>query len=277
MKKNIIISLVLYCCLLLVGCVNNQDNLPKKHHLSNDDIAFDFTIKGTPKTVLNFEGKAEIVNNFDVYIYIEKKTDQKTAETIENIRYKVFTINDLNKLESEHSNNNNTLNNLPITQQLVYGNNIGGNGYKEIYGTIKYSLGTEKEIQFYEKIIPITDNVVKRDGYPTELDNDLINLAINLVEEKDRYHIIFNISFNVEPVHYDYQTYLVTSEGLVYPFLGKYNNFNNKSNEVVNNNYIYKDIMFEYLYFRMYFYNIDNEVIDIRYRMAINHLNHTKK
>lgn len=276
MKKNIIICLILYCT-LLVGCGNNNRVIPKNHHLFNDEIAFDFTIKGTPKTVLNFKGKPEIVNNFDVYINIEKKSNPNSDINIKNIGYVIYTINDLNNLESQHSNNNNYFDKLPIYQQIVYGSNVGGNGYKEIYGAIKYTNKEDKEIQFYEEIIPIADNVVKKDKYPTELDNDLINLNINLIEEKERYDAIFDLSFNVEPVHYDFQTYLVTPEGLVYPFLGKYNSFNNKSNEIVNNNYIYKEITFEYLYFRMHLYNIENEIVDMYYRMEIKNLNYTKK
>ena len=276
MKKNIIICLILYCT-LLVGCGNNNRFIPKNHHLINDEIAFDFTIKGTPKTVLNFKGKPEIVNNFDVYINIEKKSNPNSDINIKNIGYVIYTINDLYNLESQHSNNNNYFDKLPIYQQIVYGSNVGGNGYKEIYGAIKYTNKEDKEIQFYEEIIPIADNVVKKDKYPTELDNDLINLNINLIEEKERYDAIFDLSFNVEPVHYDFQTYLVTPEGLVYPFLGKYNSFNNKSNEIVNNNYIYKEITFEYLYFRMHLYNIENEIVDIYYRMEIKNLNYTKK
>lgn len=249
-KKNVIFLLILLL-LSLYGCISSE--APKDHLIFSDEISPYIIIKGKTKHIYNFEDKLEETTTFDIILDLESN-HSTTA------KYDLDLVNVL----GEVTNYQNQVS-LPSRITLTQGTNIGGNGLKE------YLLKVN-DINFYEKIIPHTDENLKSEKYyRTIFESDDLDLEINITEDEEKYSLDFTINAN-DKYHIDFQSYLASTELELYSFLGIYNYSRNKYPFKVNNNYIYKEMDIEYLYIRIFYYNDNNQKKEINVRYSLEQL-----
>jgi len=262
MKKKQFIYILILLIFFLFGCNSNNYSINKTHTLYNDTIDPYFIIKGTPHNILNFQGDKELINSYNISINIQSLLD----EEIDNVNFEVNTINYINEHSLVYQNYDKHGDRTPIIKTIANNINVGGNGFKQIYGKVNYTHQEEvnKSFDFYENILLIIDDKISEDSYIDSQESELVNIRISFQEEEDYYNTEFTISLlKDEKHHFDFQSWLMTPSGGVFPFTGLYNYYLNTNHISLSDNLIYKDIDFLYMYFRCVYWNEDGHPTEI--------------
>ena len=255
-KKFLSIIIILFLALTIVGCTNEEEK-DKNHIINNPELSPYIIIKGKTHHIFDFEDKLEKVTTFDMLLYIESLNDEK-------IDYELEVYNELNEFTLYKSKSPLL---LPVREQVIYSNTIGGNGFKELF----LKLSNNEKHYFYEEIIGTTNDEIRKHGYSDELISDEIDLSFNIIEESDRYNLEFVFNSN-EDIHLDFQSFVVSKDARVYSFLGIYGYNLLDSPLKEKNNYIYKDIDIEYIYTRFVYYNKEGIKTELAARFKLEDL-----
>lgn len=246
-KKNISIFILILCVLLLISC-KPKDSIKREHELFNNELYPYLIIKATPQFILNYEGEKQLINNYDVYIHI------KGTEGVKKVTY---TLGSVNYINEPHLLGTNEDINLFTTKQILYNETIGGGGFKEVYGTFLYEYQNKiKDLYFYEEVIKLEDDDINSDDYTDLTRNDFVKLNFEIFEMYDKYEINYDFEiFSDQKFHFDFQSWFLTTTKQIYPFVGIYNYNLHHNNIKITNNFLYKDVAFDYLYIRIHFYD----------------------
>ena len=252
MIKKIFLILNFLIFLLMIGCFEERE-INKDHQLFNDDISYYFTIKGTPKYILDFEGRKQMINSYDVFVTFEQNNI-----LVDKVRYEINYINAINERFSLFNNLKTPGETLPFNKQILSQNTIGGNGFKEIFGLMRYYKNDiTLESNFYEKIILLENDDVKLVDYLDTIQTDLLNFYLNTYEREEYYQINFTIELNNNQRHIDFQSWFVDENLDIFPFVGIYSYFSSNNIIIINNNQLYKDIKVKTLYMQLHYYDMD--------------------
>lgn len=254
-KKLYYILIITVLLLFISSCIDEEKN--KEHIINNEELSAYLVIQPSTNLIYNFEDELEETTRFNMFIHLLSKTNK-----LQEVNY---TLDIVNLLGEETTYNSKHPVSIPQVDQLIFNTNIGGNGFSEFF----IELEGEQNHNFYEKFINISAKDVTK--YKDEFISDLIELKINYTEDEEKYNLEFEINAN-EDLHLDFQTYLISSEVRIYPFLGVYGYNKNEFPLSINNNYIYKEMDMLYLYLNFAIYNNDGEKVEIKARILLSDL-----
>lgn len=254
-RYNLLIILILL--LSLVGCIEGEKD-PKDHIIVNEDVSVFVITRGTTKYIYNYLDEKEETTTFNMFLNVYSPNDE-----VREIEYQFKAINTFYERLSYKSTSKQT---LPFEEQLIYENNVSGNGFSEFF--IKINT-IDDEYNFYEKAMEISPYDFS--GYKDELVSELIDINYIVFEDSEKYNVEFIIDTN-DNIHLDMQTFLVSEDRKIYSFLGLYGYNSNTLPYNIENNYIYKEMKMIYLYISLNIYKTDEEKTEIRARIPINEL-----
>jgi len=246
-KKQSILSIILILLLILGGCIKPEEN--KDHVLNNEEVSGFIVTQAKTKLIYNYIDDLEETTTFVMYLNAISQKDEA-----KEITYELKAVNALGDAQTYISNKKQT---LPLTKQLVFNTNIGGNGFSEFF--LKINNG--KEYNFYEEAKTLSPYDFL--GYPEEFKSDDLAIRINVEEDDEKYNLTFTID-SKQSIHLDLQTFLVSEERKIYSFLGVYGYEANLFPYIIENNYIYKEMNMLFLYFNITIYNFEGKKTELR-------------
>lgn len=252
MYKKIQNGLIIILLFLLTACSNNEVN--KEHIVYNREATPFIVIKGSSYYIYDFEDKLEKTTTFYLTLNIVSGQDK-------DINYELKAVNAIGEVLKYQSNKTIA---LPYQTSLINNTNVGGNGFKEFLLKID-------NLNFYEEVLPITNQEIKDEGYPNKFINEKIDLEFVVTEDLEKYNITFKFD-SEKDIHIDFQSFIVSIDARVYSFLGLYGYVTDGYPYYIEDNYIYKDMDIKHIYLRMNHYNIDGVKIETRAKLDLDTL-----
>lgn len=217
MKKTYIFLIALISA-LLIECNGNPADFFRMHVLYRDEPSPYFVIVGHPHHVLDYAGNKQEVNSYTIYM--------KTGEAEESgasITCEIYAVNYRGFADALYRKTDEPLA-MPVSQVILAGENVPGNGFREIYGRFRYIVGEETtEYVFSEPILERTDAETALDDYGDEWPDDAFWVVVDYETEDDQYFFTITVELEgQERKHLDLQAWLATSDYGIYPFFGVY-------------------------------------------------------
>ena len=248
--KKVLILYILIIAFSLVGCSKNIERLQYEkidapHLVSDDSISSYMLIKSSP----NEEGK--MVYNLTIYSDFLKGTgryyhyyqvDYKLLNDKIMQYYHIFTYEETERKYAQKF----------APHEMI-------DGIKEFNVAINYEYKLDSEevinkvLKYHEDIIGFKVNIDYFNGNNGEF---IVNL--DKVEEENKYK--FGIDFSETSGHFDFQAFIETSYGEVYPFYGIYHYELQRGNySTITYEKVDESIKIKAFYYILNYYSSNNE------------------
>lgn len=256
MYKKITTLLIIVIILLLFGCMKDNKG-PTDHIITNDNVSAFIITQGTTKLIYNYIDEKEETTTFDMYLNIFNPALEDKVIDYELKAYNV-ALNSLKFTSTKES--------LPLYNQLIYDNNISGNGFSEFFLKI---IDGEDEYNFYEKAMELSP--YDFDEYSEGFSSELIEISYNVSEDSEKHNVEFIINANAN-IHLDLQTFLVSKNKGIYSFLGLYGYQASQFPYNIERNYIYKEMEMSFMYIMANIYTLDGKKNEIKARIQLSEI-----
>lgn len=233
---TILIIMATYIVLLLAVIIMivpkyNYTSIPDySHTMINKDISgyFKLTSAVTPNS------KGDISQSQTLTVYIDKNNiDELNEGKGIKVNYEISGLTNKNTMDYMYSGSRSTYSELPVQHTLISNSSVDGGNYKKIFGKIIYEITNEdgtqeqKEYKFSESILTLSKKELKSATNEKKVIKDVVSVSANAIKstEADFYETTTNVNINVQTklYHLDYQSWIVTEKGKVYPLTGFYN------------------------------------------------------
>ncbi len=239
---SILVLLVIYLAIAItLGIVsfpaNKYISVPNYRHITwNDNISC--YLKVTTTVQVGEGGKIEQTNRISAYL------NKGLTDVNYKVHYEISGLTAGDTMEYMHTHNNrDDFVSLPMSHTLV-SKTIAGNRYDTLFGEVKYYKGDTYNpnnvyvYKFKEPIIGLTKKEAnnKEDNSEWYGDQLVLKATITTSSSGNNYDVYTsaNIIASDQRYHLDYQVYMVTESGDIYPIVGFYNYFYTGSRLLIN-------------------------------------------
>jgi len=244
----------------------------------NDEINPHIFIRGTAKHISEEDDTLRV--DYRVFAYIKQTGSVKPT----NVRYAYSGLDKAGFMDYFYESSKNG-SNVPVSHYVVASSRYpGGEGYEKFFIKARYKMpvGVDeyvtKELELSEEVIELTQlDLVDPKFSNTSSIDDLITVSFKFIDSgvtSTTYKTNMKIEFEdlTVPYHVNVQTWLVTEDNQIYPYLGLYNystreNFNPYYDTPVN-----KYVNPEFLYMKLDYTNEEGNITNIYYKISIEDL-----
>jgi hypothetical protein len=232
----------------------------------NEDINPYLFVRGTPeKTEDN-----EIEVNYSLYAYIRPVSANKPT----NVRYSCSAL-DRDGIMRYFFEASKSGYSIPLTHHTTVTNfkSVGFSKYfiKVIYNQILDEDNVSKVLRISEEVLTLGKKELNDEAF----NNSEVDLSFKIKDiNEDKYEGFIT----VDPLdkeakyHINLQSWLVTKDGKIYPFLGLYNYSHQAKFNPSYQSTIYKNLNVDYIYAKLECRDLDGNISRIYYKEAIGNL-----
>lgn len=261
MKKIQIIIIMLFLLFLINGCKKEDDKEPiiskieSVHEFFHDDVSSIVRIIGNPVLKKPNDNFYNIKYSLTAYMQIK----QGTSRQLDYYQFD-WTFND-NTYDTYYHYTKNDENQTIVrsfAQNFHPSSFIDKESIIKVAGKIKYSLILNnklhnREYTFLEEMLTLSNDDFNNYNNINDNNEISVNCTFNNFDYEDfyRFKININIEKNEEPYHVDMQSWFVTNNNQIIPFIGVYNYTNLDENfESVTDERIYKYVDIKDIYIK---------------------------
>lgn len=243
----------------------------------NEEINPFVILRGTPSDVDKDSNTVTIGNTYRVYAYVESMNSLQ----IENIKYAFSGLDNGGVMRYIVESATKTgYKSLPVTHYASSPTNPLGGGYDKLFMQVRYDLTKNeetvtKEVELSEKVIQLYRFELNDKKFTNKSTiDDIVSLTFTMREDQNNQYLG---KFKIEPKHLDVpyhinmQSWLVTDNNQIYPYLGVYNLSTRKALNPTYEYAIDKDyITPKWLYVKLEYKNYTtNEISNLYYKVSI--------
>lgn len=238
---TILVILLAYIVLILAVIIvlvpkYDYTSVPEySHKLVNEDVSS--YLKVSAGLSVDIEGRVNQNQTITIFLNKNNLTNVSKDKDIKvNYEISALTNNDqMNYLYSGSRANYTTLSEKSVSHVLGGNHTVNGGYYKKFFGKIIYEITSSdseednqvKEYKFSENVLSLTNKEKKSEIKNTESAKSLINVSLYATKSSDAdyYSVSTRVNLNIESklYHLDYQSWIMTDNGKVYPLVGFYN------------------------------------------------------
>lgn len=259
-KGTILIIISAYIVLLLAVVIilvpkYNYVAIPDYSHIMiNKDISGYFELSSN----ISVDSKGDISQSQTLTVFIDKNDiDNSDVEKNIKVNYEFSGLSNKDTMDYMYSGDRATYSELPIQHTLISNSSVAGGNYKKIFGKIIYkvtdenNISEQKEYKFSENILTLSKKELKKANNEKKVIRDLVSVSANAIKstETEYYETITKVNINVQAkiYHIDYQSWIVTGEGKIYPLTGFYNVSYSEKPTLTSTNKVFTSLNAEYI------------------------------
>lgn len=229
---TILIILVAYIVLVLSVVLlfipkNNYTSVPEySHTITNSEVSS--YLKLSTSLIADKDGNVEPKQTVNVYL-----NNNSTEEKEILVNYEISGLTNQNTMDYLYSGSRNSFSSLPVVHTLVSDKSVAGGNYKKLFGKIIYEINNEENeltknvYKFSETMLTLSKKEKNSDVSNKTMLKDVVSITLlaSKSSDADYYSTSTSVSIKVPSslYHLDYQSWIVTEEGKVYPLVGYYN------------------------------------------------------
>lgn len=244
---------VLLCVIVLLIPKNNYTAVPEySHTTSNPDVSS--YLKVSTSLISDKNGKVEPKQTVTIFIN-DNKINQEDEVT--RVAYEVSGLTKSKTMNYMYSGSRNNYSNAPVTHTLISDKVVSGGNYEKLFGKIVYETSKDEivlsknEYSFAETILQLSKKEKNSEISTTKVLKDVLSISVsaNKSSDADYYSVSTNVNIDVltSIYHLDYQSWIVTENGDVYPVVGFYNVYYSKKPTLTSTNKISTNLNPKYI------------------------------
>lgn len=252
---TILLILVAYIVLIisiiiLVVPKNNYTSIPDyQHTMTNSEVSS--YLKVSTSLIADKNGKADPKQTVSVYL-----NDNSSDENEILVNYEISCLTNANTMEYLYSGSRSSFSDLPVVHTLVSDRVVDGGSYKKIFGKIVYKViaeeeTLEKEYKFSETIMTLSKKEKNSEISNKTLLKDVVSTTLTATKSSDADYYSVSTTINIKipssVYHFDYQSWIVTEKGEVYPLVGYYNVSYTEKPTLTSTNKVSNSLKAEYI------------------------------
>jgi hypothetical protein len=200
-----------------------------------------------------------------------------------NIRYAYSGLDADGMMKFFYESNRIGSNNLPVIHYVVASAEfVGGDDFQKYFIKVKYDVveGTEtitKELTLSEQVLHLSKRELDDAKFTANSAiTDVLNVEFSFSDQGSssaQYNSNVAIDFNVTtPYHVNMQSWIVTTEGKILPYLGLYNYCTPKDFEPYYETAVYKYVKPEFIYVKLEYRDEQGIVTPLYYKASVTEL-----
>ncbi len=265
--NNLTILFILLVYLIVGGVVAflispnvNYTVVPSyKHELGDDTVSTYLRITSSVnKETSGFNTKESIT------IYLDRNVND-TNEYVVNYEFSGLTKKD--NIDYMYTGARSNYVTLPMTHTVKSQVSIKDGGFKAIFGKIKYHIkdteDSDKEYKFKEELITLNKSEIKRIKNTDRDFDGLFRFTKTLIEKmgEDYSSLSLNVQIETEDkYHLDFQSFIVSSDGSIYPVIGFYGYYSVRKNVLTGFTTISSNLDIKYFIVKANFYDANGKL-----------------
>lgn len=224
----IFVYLVIIFAVAIIAIPNfNYTSVPEySHKMGSENISAYLKLK----TNLSIDNDGNITPKQSVTSYIYKGLSDEDYQ----IHYDISGLTKNDTMDYMYSGSRATYTDAPIIHTVKSEASVDGNGYKTLFAKINYYKELEDETkgqEYYYTFAEPVINLSKKEANQEESikkslqDKFSFNVRFTASTEANLYNAYTTVSIKSEELkyHLDYQSFIMTEDGEIYPLLGFYN------------------------------------------------------
>lgn len=245
----------------------------------NEEINPFIFVRGTAIEVKKENSETEIVNETRIFAYIRNLGSNKISKA--RFIYSGLDSSGVMRYMVESSANGST---VPTSHVSSIAVRPGGGDFDKFFIKIRYNIGEDEKVEtktltLSEEVLHLTKREIKSKKFSS--DNTISEiLTFNLTfsdkgSGTTQYESNFEIKMNDETkFHYlNMQSWIVTEDGEIYPYLGLYNYRDKKSFKPSYITYVNKYIQPKWIYAKVEYTDVEtNEMTHLLYKVSVDEL-----
>ena len=270
----ILIYLVIIFAVAIVTIPNfNYTSVPEyRHTMGSDSLSAYLKLK----TNLSIDSDGHITPKYSVTSYIYKGIKDEDYQ----VRYEISGLTKNETMDYMYSGSRSTYTNLPIVHTVKSDGSVDGNGYKKLFAKISFykeleddTKGQEYVYKFSEPVITLSKKEANREESTKKSLQDKFSFNVRFTNSADAnlYNVYTTVSIKSEELkyHLDYQSFIVTTDGEIYPFVGLYNLTYHSQSIITDTTSIDNKIKPEYIIVKAIYTNSAGQSESIYYKEKV--------
>lgn len=244
----------------------------------NEEINPFILVRGTATEVKKDNNETEIVNETRIFAYIRNLGSNKITKA--RYIYSGLDSSGVMRYLVESSANGST---VPTSHNSSITVRPGGGDFDKFFIKVRYNIGENenaetKVLTLSEEVLHLTKRELKSKNFSTDNTiSEILTLNFTFADKgsSTQFESNFEIKMDDETTfHYlNMQSWIITEDGEIFPFLGLYNYRDKKSFKPSYITYVNKYIQPKWIYAKVNYTDVaTNEVCQLFYKVSINEL-----
>lgn len=233
-KGTILIILLAYIVIALAAAIlffpeYEYTSVPEySHTFANQEVSSYFKIS----TSLIADKSKKVDPKHTLTVYLNNNSLDEEKEDVK-VNYEFSGLTNEDTMDYMYSGGRDDFSSMPVVHTLVSDRVVDGGAYKKIFGKIVYkTIGENEEIEekkyeFSEELLTLSKKEKNSEISNKTMIADYISISVSAIDSADvEYYSVVssaNIKVSTSLYHADYQSWIVTEDGKVYPLVGFYN------------------------------------------------------
>lgn len=247
---------IILCVTILFVPKNNYTVVPNyEHMMSNNDISSYFKL--STSLIADKNGSVEPKQSLTVVLNDNNLNNDEETKAEILVSYEVSALTNNDKMNYMYSGSRNKLSDLPVNHQLISEKVVGGGNYKELFAKIVYEIRKseseteKKEYKFSETVLTLSKKEKNSKIQNQTTLKNAISISLSATKSSDADYYSTSSTINIKVLtsiyHLDYQSWIVTESGAIYPVVGFYNVYYSQKPTLTSSNKISTNLNPKYI------------------------------